>query len=621
MHRSEPRPTTRAVAGPARSRPAALARPDPARIQFVADACGASRRQTGYQSLADTSSLVGRLGALQAMSVRQPVRQLWLDGDLLKGRTRDNRTRDIARLALDYNENRKRKTRTDRIDELSRLTGAILRFLDGADTPDLYAKGHRRWAMDLLNNVQTEHRKLVEDSVAQKDDQPPVANFSELPKDQQQLVRRIWTKVVGNSGKIRITEDENYLDTVTNVPGTKRHEGFRAEALAQFARLLETETGRLLLGQIESRTSGEHVITIRPGLSEAKDGRPSSEFAASVPGGSREQLLTKFDMDNYLKNQPNRRKRVAAYKQKFESIDPSGIDDPTQKAAEIYKVRLQNPKAVGVKIGTDYFRFGSGRSSEIALTRDIADASESHLARFVDDTGSEIPVPNFVTLGHELGHSLHMMTGASLSDDDILDSLSGRLSPYATPGGLHDDWSNMEEYANINAVENNIRADLGLKKRFGHGNQVTAQTKPLGMVTNTLFSLSDSFPPQDKGKIENLLIEAGRRNANLNPADGRNFIVKAVDGMLAALPSAFSGFSAKERRDISSCLDEVKQRVASLRGSEIIEAIKLSQDALNMINAARQRIAPVQNPQNPQGQQRYWPSFETIRGFIPKFGW
>lgn len=593
------------------------------RAGFAADASKAARRQTGYQALADTSPLVRRLGDWQAMSERPaasrsaPVRQLWLDGGLLKGRTRDSRTRDIARLGLDYNENRKGKTRTERIDQLSRLTREILMFLDAADTPDLYRKEHHRWAMDLLNDVQAEHRQLVEASVTQKDEQPPVANFAALDKDQQDIVRKVWTRIVSDSGKIRITEDEHYEDTDTSLPGTKRHQGFRAEALAQFARLLETETGRLLLGQIESKSTGNYTITIRPGLSQATEGRPSSEFAAAVPGGSTQQSLTWLDMANHLKGKPDRRRKVEAYKRNFVTIDPASVADPTQKAAEIYKIRLLNPKAAGVRIGEDYFRFGTGLSSEIAMTRDIPDASTSHLARSVDETGSEIPMPNFVTLGHELGHSLHMMTGSALSEKDVLDKLSGRLSPYDTPKGLHDNWSDMEEYANINAVENSIRADLGLKKRFGHGNQVTAQTRPLGTVNDSLFHLADQFPLATKNIIEQLLNAAGRGNANLNPADGRNHMIAAIDAMSKALPTAFSGFSANERQEIATCLDEVKRLIASLRGTEIIGSLRLSKDALDLIRAAKQRIPPIQNP---QGQQGYLSGFGMFKGFFGKFG-
>ncbi|HLL30620.1 MAG TPA: DUF4157 domain-containing protein, partial [Allosphingosinicella sp.] len=199
-----------------------------------------------------------RAAPVQAGSTAQArVVQCWLDPALLAGRTRDNRTRALAQQALAYNSDRKGKTRAVRIDQLQELLATTLKWLDDSPSPDQNTSPAARWAKDLLNAVQDEHQGLVRLSIADQDALPPVANFAQLPRTEQDFVRRTWQELVQGTGNIRITETENYA---VGGGGSRQHQGFRIEVLAQFARLLGTATGRDIVAQVNADTGGAKLV-------------------------------------------------------------------------------------------------------------------------------------------------------------------------------------------------------------------------------------------------------------------------------------------------------------------------------------------------------------------------
>ena len=103
------------------------------------------------------------------------------------------------------------------------------------------------WAAmrQFLNQIQDERIALVEMDI----DDPPLANFAELEKTDQEHVRRIWADLV--------SEKHWWNKTGIAIEGTK---AARVRILADFSRLLETETGRMVVGAL----SAGPKLTITP---------------------------------------------------------------------------------------------------------------------------------------------------------------------------------------------------------------------------------------------------------------------------------------------------------------------------------------------------------------------
>lgn len=89
----------------------------------------------------------------------------------------------------------------------------------------------------------------------------------------------------------------------------------------------------------------------------------------------------------------------------------------------------------------------------------------------VGQENQEIATPEFVTVGHELGHASRFMKGM------VPDSFVG-VDQFGV-GGKTDQklWHNSEEYLNINSVENEVRSDHGIGKRKYHVGSVDEVNK------------------------------------------------------------------------------------------------------------------------------------------------
>jgi hypothetical protein len=530
---------------------------------------------------------------VQRVAAPSAVVQCWLDPQLLAGRTQDNRTKALAKLALAYNANRKGKNRTTRINQLDALHVAILQWLDALDAPDQNVHANALWAKDLLNAVQVEHQQLVRASIGANDANPPVANFAALAPDVQKFVRHTWQTLVAGTGNVRITEAENYTHSATSAPTTRQHAGFRIEVLAQFARLLNTTTGRDIVRQVNASTNGQRLVTIKPGFAVAQGGGPAAEFAAGPATNNGADKLTEIDIATKLapfKGTKNASKKRAAYLAKFVNLDLGAIHDPKAKAAAIYAARRANPGKIGIRMAGKYYLFGAGTAVDVTITRDIRDAEDHHTARFVDDQRNEIPTPNFITLGHELGHAAHMMGGVALGDDQVSSHLLGQVG---VTGPEEANWSNMEEYGNIHSVENALRGDYGLKPRYGHINQAFVQKKRLDPIIGKLYDLSDLQPANQRGPSDQPLGRAVQALGALKINDVRREMAAAVTAFSNQMPLVFPQFTGGENAAIRQQLTPLNQRLRSAKADVLAAALQNATTAVTLVtNAKAAHVAP-----------------------------
>ncbi|MCG8460366.1 MAG: type III secretion system effector protein [Holophagales bacterium] len=505
---------------------------------------------------------------------------------MLKMRPRDRRLSPITGKAFAYNSHRKSKDRTQRLEELHDLEVTIYQYLDqnrGFDTSrhPLYA-----WVKELMNDVQREHRELVTASIQKSDTDPPVAGFADLSKKDQRRVRRLWKDLVEETGNIRITETESYTDKVDKKKKTRQHAGFRFEVLAQFARLLETRTGRGLVAQVDQDTKGKKLVTLRPGMAQATDHIPGSEFAAGPTLLTGADKLVEVDINGMYKNQHRARSKRAAYRRKFVELSLDSLASPAERAKAIYDA-AKDSRARGVKIGGKYYRFGKGSAVNVTMTRDVPDTSEHHTSRMVDKDGQELIFPNFLTLGHELGHAVHQMAGVSLGESKVSSDLFSKVGG----GTPEQDWSNLEELGNIAAVENALRGEYGLTPRYGHINQPVFQKKFLEKVVGKMYGVSDQQPPSERKPVEDELSGALSGLGKLEMAEVRKATKKAMQTMSDRLATVFPGFTTQERKDIRSLLGQAKSLVGSPDPDDLKKAATLLDQAEKKIAAAKKRIA------------------------------
>ncbi|TPG40837.1 hypothetical protein [Flavobacterium pectinovorum] len=545
---------------------------------------------------------------IQAKS-NQPVVQRWLDPALLSNKGGDKRIKDLLHKALNYNSHRKGKTRTMRLNELNILQVSIMKWLDEYSVPDQNVSQNALWVKELMNDVQAEHQNLVKTSIQNNDDLPPVANFNTLKAEEQKQVTTIWHQLVKGTGNVHITEEENYTNTETKLAGSRIHEGFRFEVLAQFARLLETETGRNIVSHVNKDTKGEKPVTIKPGFAHPSQGAPAAVFAAGPTISNNSEKLTPLPvpLNQMFKGQKDANKKRENYKKQFIELDLKEIADNKLKATAIYNARKNNPKAKGLKIGDKYFLFGSGIGVNVTITRDIRDAEDHHTSRSVDENRNEIPAPNFITLGHELGHATHMLDGVSLNNSKVSDHLFPQVGVH---GAEELKWSNMEEYGNIHSVENSIRKEYGMKERFGHINQSTVQWELLNKIINAFLPLCDLQPEDDRTAVNDLLGQAGNLSNEMKIPEARVAIKGAATSFTTHIHTVFPQFLASERGAIKTQLDDFKTHVNSAHADVLAKAEANIAQSIILINQANARIQAIPQPA-PQQQggffSRLWP--------------
>jgi hypothetical protein len=537
-----------------------------------------------------------------------PVVQRWLNPSLLSHKAGDNRIKELVHKALAYNSNRKGKTHTMRINELHLLQVSIMQWLDSYNVPDQNVNNAALWVKELMNEVQLEHQNLVKISIDSNNNLPPVANFNTLTAEEQKQVKTIWDQLVKGNGNVRITEDENYTNSDTGLANSRTHEGFRFEVLAQFARLLETKTGRSIVSQVNKDTKGNKLVTIKPGLAHAKDGAPATEFAAAPTIPDNREKLTELPVhpDKMFQNEKNATVKRKNFKNQFIELDLTSIADNKLKGTAIYNARKNNPKAKGLKMRGKYFLFGSGIGVNVTITRDIHDAEDHHTSRFVDKDRNEIPTPNFITLGHELGHAAHMLDGVSLGDSKVSDHL---LPQVGVNGPEQLNWSNMEEYANIHSVENSIRNEYGMKERFGHINQSSVQQELLNKIINAFYPLCDLQPVNDREPVDTFLAQAGNFTGGMKIAEAREAIKSAATSFSDQMNTVFPQFLSSERNAVKTQLRDFEIHINSAHANILAKAETNIAQSILLINQENIRVQANQQPL-PQQQggflSRFW---------------
>lgn len=429
--------------------------------------------QRKLQDTANNSHQVKQLRALQKVAGNslqpkqssRPILQRQIDGVV-----QQELPKNIYELAITYNQLDEETTVSDRIGSLSQVEHAVYAWLTANKAPDMNEVQGSAAVRNLMDTTKAERHRIVAYSVNVSRDHLgeggiPIAGFGTLGQTEQEEVRAMWRGLIEGTGNIRI------LDTESD--SGEQHEGFGMKVLVEFSRLLEGRFGRSMVKDINT---SDHRVVIEP---FHVDNDQHKSFAAS-PTAEEQGVdkLTKLDAQpadelrahypetNITDNNEEQRLRL------FNQLKP------TQEGQ--LGVRLVD---AGV---TTYYKFGAGSAVKVTMPSDLPDSSQYKESRLADAAGNELATPVFITLGHELGHGIHMQRGTLTKETEIPRFFGGEADQEAYLG-------DREEYVNIEGNENALRAEHGLGKRKGHYNIPYLQKQQMEQQITPWFAWIDSL--------------------------------------------------------------------------------------------------------------------------------
>jgi hypothetical protein len=314
-----------------------------------------------------------------------------------------------------------------RLGALAHLDRAIYTWFDHHKTADLDKVPNALYLQDLLQETSREHQELIDQAARQN--LLPV-NVANLKKKEIEKVRFVWESLLSGQGNLKILEKET---------------GFGLRTLSSIAKLLEGSTGRDLLADLsEDRGSAAQNIVISSQFEDELKGTPVEERPES-------EAIPINTLDSSTEN---------AHKLTGSSADAHRTDLPTYDKTgsnfspeEFHDFLLATEESPKLKWGDSAYKRGTGTGSLVRIL--------SEPGYLLGQDESQILMPDFVTLGHELGHAQRLLRGAPLQTENI-ESLG------VTDRADQKLWNNPEEYVNIRAVENRIRNEHGLSPRKYH---------------------------------------------------------------------------------------------------------------------------------------------------------
>ncbi|WP_300663663.1 M91 family zinc metallopeptidase [Fluviicola sp.] len=312
-----------------------------------------------------------------------------------------------------------------RLGALKALLSSIHEWFDQFKTGDMNAVTNTIYLKTVYAEAEQEHRDLIA-QISQTQHLP--VNTQGMQNSEVVKITRIWTDLLAGSGNLEIRETA---------------QGFRNRMLAAFARLLEGQFGRNMLEDLNTdRGGGEQKIIVGDhfGNEMGDKERPESE---AIPISSTDPLRENNHKMNGSSGD-DARQDLPGYDEVGDHFDPEDFHD----------FLIGNDQSNLLKWGNEARKKGTGTGSYVRIAQDGGGYN-------IGENDSQVIMPEFVTLGHELGHAQRLLRGAPLHGEQITDM------------GVTDEadkllWNNPEEYVNINAVENRIRDEHSLSKRKYH---------------------------------------------------------------------------------------------------------------------------------------------------------
>ncbi|WP_235297076.1 eCIS core domain-containing protein [Portibacter marinus] len=333
----------------------------------------------------------------------------------------------------------------------------------------------------LHKQLEKEHAEIVN---ATKDDENFIPfNLDNLEEGETaESIKSLWRQIVNNEGKIKLGGTAEYQQAT----------------LGRIVHMLETPIGRTMLKFLNSP---------RPDLENDQDDIRTNIYITNLIASLPEEIRGGIDI-SVSQSQPLN--EAASKIVRTENPDQNEIE--IGNTSEYLEATLGNQRSI--KVGDDSYNMGAGTGAVVFVEGENVIGHPS--AQY-----HELFTPSFVTLAHELGHSVNQKAGASPIDQgNVLNTLSQNDHPVMTNTFL---WSDPEEYININNVENSIRDQAGLGgQRISHKgsalvNSVANSGSPivqqrLHNITARLQHLIDMGHPQHSTRAQMILTALGERD-------------------------------------------------------------------------------------------------------------
>lgn len=336
-------------------------------------------------------------------------------------------------------------THQDRFAALQAIdTAAYAAFRDNP-VPEFSALPYGEALRALLYASEAAHADLVDDlrQRAQHEDGHLPVDATGMSNDEKAEVMALFASISRGQGDIQVAGDANFQK--------KTHAGL--------AKLMQKPLGRQIVSAANRKAAGDgapdRTINIRPGDSPGAMPRDTTEADMKTTGDS---------------------------------------DAPGLKPAEFARAVFsgQNPGVMGGK----QLAFGAGTAVDVDMPEQLEES------RTQGKNGQEIVTPEFIALGHELGHAAKAKLGAKGTDVGF-GVLKGGIQPAK--------WNNSsEEYLNVKGVENPLRHEHGMAKRGDYTASIKQQR-----VYELRLAVNQGVQ-QNPAAAQQLMAIMGRLRENLN---------------------------------------------------------------------------------------------------------
>jgi hypothetical protein len=303
----------------------------------------------------------------------------------------------------------------------------------------------------LHRQTEAEHEDLVENLTQTGSDwfgeftPLDTTNIADMTPDEAQ---GLWQNIMSGRGKIKLVGDAAYNKKVRS----------------WLTKLMDTKHGRELL---------KYLNTPNDNRGQGKDDELSNIYIGQVKKDIPEAVIAKADKDLEIQDK-SKATPLSSAKSSLE------LDNKSQNNFLVANNSTDFTKAVlggdrGITLNNAKYSFGQGTGSFVHIKPNDADMLTSAGRERLDNSGErEIPQvykSDWITLGHELGHSANMRAGAGTENPGNLEVHGVFAAQWSGKQGkeLQDFWhQGSEEFLNITNIENQIRQDVGLPERGAH---------------------------------------------------------------------------------------------------------------------------------------------------------
>jgi hypothetical protein len=262
----------------------------------------------------------------------------------------------------------------------------------------------------------------------------------------------LWRAFVANTGNLRVQGDESLL--------------FQQRMHAGVAKLLQEPQGRRLIRELGGPDRGAKMrVTLGSDFTAALAGtlRKQGEGSEAIPLAD----LAKETEKNY------------EFKT-AKGIDPSQYREYTGAAndAAVFNEWLEHT------LDRPYFKWSDTLYGVGTPTGSYVRIVGSGTGTLVGENDNEVLAPEFITLGHELGHARRQLSGKTFSSFITPEN-------FGITGVESQLWHDSEELANISGIENALRDEQGLARRRYHIGDLAdvRKTKNFKAFEESLFAV------------------------------------------------------------------------------------------------------------------------------------